>query len=66
MTRVKLNALDKDSSGSFSEFAEGNTVEELQKAEKDFESRVPFSRFYFDHEFEEGDEDVFEEFNNLT
>ena len=55
MTKVKLNALDKDGSGAFSEIVRGNNLEQLKAAEKDFETRIPFSRYYFDHEFEEGD-----------
>jgi hypothetical protein len=48
--RVRLNALDKDSSASFSKYIEVKSVDDFTKQENDFDKEVPFSRFYFDHE----------------
>ena len=55
-TVIKLNALDKDSSGAFSSMIEVNSVEDFRKAEQEFEGKVPFSRFYYDHEYLRGNE----------
>jgi hypothetical protein len=47
---VKLNALDKNSSAAFSMNIFADSVEDFFQKEKQFESEVPFSKFYFDHE----------------
>jgi hypothetical protein len=52
--RVKLNALDKNSSASHSKFIEVESVADFLKQEKQFEDHeVPFTRFYFDHEVDD-------------
>ena len=53
--RFRLNAFDKDSSASYSESIEANTLKTFQKAVKTFEAIVPFSRFYTEHEVTDGD-----------
>jgi hypothetical protein len=57
-TVIKLNALDKNSSGSFSRTIKVETVEDFQREEREFEQDIPFSRYYFDHEFLSGDENL--------
>lgn len=56
--RVRLNAFDKDSSGSHSLIIETTSLDDFKTQEKSFEAAVPFSRFYFEHEVleEEGDD----------
>lgn len=54
--RVRLNAFDKDSSGSHSLTIEATSLEDFKAQEAKFDAQVPFSRFYFDHEVQDGDD----------
>jgi len=56
--RVKFNALHKDSSACYSEVAEVETKEQYLAAEKEFCARIPFTRFYTDHENESGEPEL--------
>lgn len=59
MTIIKFNAFDRDSSATFSERAEVDGLFDAVAQHKEFEKRVPFMRFYFEPEFIEGDESLF-------
>lgn len=54
--RVRLNAFSKDTSGSHSETVEVSSLDSFKELEKLFDNKVPFSRFYCEHEILEGDD----------
>jgi hypothetical protein len=54
--RFRLNAFDKNSSGSFSRTIEVDSVEDFLKQQASFDKSVPFSRFYCEHECLDGDD----------
>jgi hypothetical protein len=56
--RVRLNAFCRDSSGSHSITIEATSLDDFKSQEKAFETSVPFRRFYFDHEVQEGDDEL--------
>jgi hypothetical protein len=56
--RIRLNAFDKDSSANFSKTIEISSLTDFMEQETTFDGEIPFSRFYFDHEFLDGDEDL--------
>ena len=49
--RIRLNAFDKNSGASYSKLVTVFNVKEFIEQEDIFDKEVPFSRFYFDHEF---------------
>jgi thiamine phosphate synthase YjbQ (UPF0047 family) len=53
--QVRLNAFHKDSSASYSKTVEVNSQEELAKEMTAFDSEVPFSRWYYEHEAADDD-----------
>jgi hypothetical protein len=65
-TTVRFNAFDRHSNTSFSETVYASSVDELLDLEQDFDKKVPFSRFYFDHEFVDGDENIFNQFEKKS
>lgn len=58
VAHIRLAAFDKDSSGSHTLIIEATSLEDFKKQEAAFDAQVPFSRFYFDHEMLDGDEDL--------
>lgn len=58
--QVRLNAFDKNGSGSFSETIFVTSVTDFRKQEKDFFKRVPFHRFYTEHEVTNSESDKLE------
>jgi hypothetical protein len=62
MATIRLNAFDKDSSGSYSETVEVSSLDELKAKEKVFDGAVPFTRFYFDHEVLECNDEAIEQY----
>ena len=50
MTRIRLNAFDKDSSASYSKTVGSESTITLLAEIRLFEEEVPFSRFYRDDE----------------
>jgi hypothetical protein len=60
ITTIRFNAFDRNSNASFSETVRVQSSDEIMEREKEFEGRVPFKKFYFDHEFVDGDEKVFD------
>lgn len=58
IAHIRLAAFDKDSSGSHTRTIEATSLEDFKKQEAAFDAQVPFSRFYFDHEMLDGDEDL--------
>jgi len=53
MAKYHFNALDKDSSASFSKTIIANDLDELKTAWTEFKENVPFSRWYSDNESDE-------------
>lgn len=56
--RVRLNAFSKDTSGTHSETVEVSSINSFKEKAKIFDTTVPFSRFYCEHEILEGDTDL--------
>jgi len=50
---IKLNSFDKDSSAHYSETVQANSQVEFNSVLASFDDTVPFSRFYYDNETEE-------------
>jgi hypothetical protein len=64
-SRIRLNAFDKDSSANYSKTIEVSGLTDFTEQETTFAGEVPFSRFYFDHEFLDGDEGLFNQLVEL-
>ena len=52
--RIKLNALDRDSSASHSKEVIVGSLNKLNEEIEGFKGEIPFSRWYPDHEFISG------------
>lgn len=50
MAKYHFNALDKDSSASYTETIDAKDLVELKKAWVEFKENVPFPRWYCDNE----------------
>lgn len=59
--RIRLNAFDKDSSESHSRTIEVDSVQDFLNQRERFDKDVPFSRFYFDNEVLDGDDELITE-----
>lgn len=64
--RIKLNALDRDSSGSHSKEVIVGSMDKFREEAKAFEGEVPFPRWYPDHEFVSGSDLEKSQFENST
>jgi hypothetical protein len=58
--RVRMNAFCKDSSRHYSETVNVSSLDMFVAEEKKFGSDVPFSRFYYEHEVLESDDEMLE------
>lgn len=60
MTRIQLNAFDKDSPASYSKTIQVKDVTQLNVESEKFDNEVPFSRFYRESEILDGENDEIE------
>ena len=58
MAKYHFNALDKDSSASYTETHDANNLGELQEAWNEFKGNVPFSRWYHDNTTDEPEDEA--------
>lgn len=66
MIRVQFQVFDKDSSANYGETVCGDIYADFQVAWSEFRKRIPFERWYADHEILKPEEiDITDEFEEL-
>ncbi len=65
-TTIRLNAFHKDSSASYSKTIRVSYVADFLNNLSEFENEVPFSRWFDDHEYVDGDETLIDKIKMVS